>query len=153
MRILALSDSHQKKHLLKTVLTRESAADIIIHLGDGAADMKPLTNENKGTFYLLQGNCDSRFAELTEYVDTIAGNTHIFAAHGDRFQVKFGLEKIGLQAQLRNADLVLFGHTHIPFYRYENGIHYFNPGALVDSRYGCIDVTEKGIYCIHKEIK
>lgn len=153
MRLLVLSDSHQRAFLLQAVLKKETDADVVFHLGDGAADLRTFMQNEKRPFYLLQGNCDSRFAKLEEYFDGTVAKTHIFAAHGDAYNVKFGLEKMALQAQLRQADLVLYGHTHIPFHAYDNGVHFFNPGALTDGRYGCVDITDSGIFCIHKEIK
>lgn len=57
-----------------------------------------------------------------------------------------------------NADLVLFGHTHIPLERYipteDGGFYIFNPGSIGrsfdgKSSYGIINITDKGILLSH----
>lgn len=153
MRLLVLSDSHKKGHLLKNVLQSEENIDAIFHLGDGAADLLPFADSDQRPIFLLRGNCDSIFAPLSPLVEITLENIHIFAAHGDQYRVKFDLDSLGLQAKLRHADLVLFGHTHNPIYRYDDGVHFFNPGSLAEGSYGCVDLTDNGIACIHKNIK
>lgn len=154
MRLLVLSDSHSRKERLSAILEAEPFADAVFHLGDGAADMRYLQDTDRRTFFLLRGNCDSAMApDLQDTCEITLNDTRIFATHGHLYGVKFGLEKIGLYASLNNIKLVLFGHTHIPFIHYENGIHFFNPGSVSENTYGCVDITKNGIMCLHKDIK
>ncbi|MBQ3519214.1 MAG: YfcE family phosphodiesterase [Clostridia bacterium] len=154
MRLLVLSDSHSRKERLANILATEPMADAVFHLGDGAADMIFLQDTDPRTFFLLRGNCDSAFREELKDTETVTfENTRIFATHGHLYNVKFGLDKIGLVAGMQNMQLVLFGHTHNPTVHYENGIHFFNPGSVAEGFYGCVDITQKGIICLHKEIK
>lgn len=154
MRLLVMSDSHSRKSRLEEILAAEPTADAVFHLGDGAADLQYLQESDRRTFFLVRGNCDSAFNDTLQdaYSVTFDG-VRIFATHGHLYNVKFGLEKIGLYASLQNYGLVLFGHTHTPLTRYENGIHFFNPGAVADGNYGCVDITPKGIVCIQKQLK
>jgi hypothetical protein len=50
------------------------------------------------------------------------------------------------------ADIVLFGHTHMPESIYKDGIYYFNPGSLKEGCYGVVDITDNGIICINKKL-
>ena len=47
----------------------------------------------------------------------------------------------------RNADIVLFGHTHLPITEYDDELYLLNPGSLqyTDGTYGVIDITDAGI--------
>ncbi len=154
MRLLVISDSHSRKERLEAVLRAEPTADAVFHLGDGAADMLYLQDSDPRTFFLVRGNCDSAFRqELNDTQTVTLGDARIFATHGHLYNVKFGLDKLGLFAQLQQYNLVLFGHTHIPTSIYENGIHFFNPGSLADGCYGCVDITPKGIICLQKNLK
>ena len=40
------------------------------------------------------------------------------------------LENIKAEGAARGADIVIFGHTHRPVARHEDGIYLFNPGSL-----------------------
>ena len=49
------------------------------------------------------------------------------------------------------AKIALFGHTHVPYNQYHDGIYMLNPGSIAFPRdcsrpsYGLIDITPKGI--------
>jgi hypothetical protein len=40
------------------------------------------------------------------------------------------LEKMGMSLGTRAGDIVCFGHTHVPWHRVLNGIHYVNTGSV-----------------------
>ena len=67
------------------------------------------------------------------------------------YGVKWGLEKIILAAGSRGADIVLFGHTHLPHESYEDGLYIFNPGSISSSGYsfGVLMLSEKGVLLSH----
>lgn len=154
MRLLILSDSHSRRERLEQILLAEPTADAVFHLGDGAGDMVYLQDTDCRTFFLLRGNCDSAYnTALQDSCEVTLSGVRIFAAHGHLYNVKFGLEKLGLYASLQEYRLVLFGHTHVPTVHYENGIHFFNPGSVAEGAYGCVDLTANGIICFNKEIK
>lgn len=153
MRILIVSDSHQRSDLLSAIIAREPEAAMIIHLGDGKREALEIKNNANIPVLLAKGNCDICCEELQEELDLQICGKHIFASHGDRFNVKFGLEKLQLYARLSNSDIVLFGHTHVPYLNYEDGVYFFNPGAVRDRCYGCLDLTDSGAFFIHKMLK
>ena len=154
MRLLVMSDSHSRREKLEEILQAEPMADAVFHLGDGAADLRFLQEGDRRTFFLIRGNCDSVYNnDLQDSCSVTFEGIRIFATHGHLYNVKFGLEKIGLYAALNQLNLVLFGHTHDPLIKYENGIHFFNPGAVADGCYGCVDITPKGLVCIQKHLK
>lgn len=72
--------------------------------------------------------------------------------HGSNENVKYGLDKLIKKANDINADIVLFGHTHIPFTDYIGSkLYIMNPGSLGSPRdatrgtYGVIDIFGDGV--------
>ena len=66
-------------------------------------------------------------------------------SYGHPYNVKFGYENIIAEAKRRNADIVLFGHTHNQYTEYIDGLYIMNPGSVgMNGDYGVIDITSKG---------
>ena len=146
MRILVISDTHGDFHSMKRALDMQPEAEVIIHCGDGAEQIQYLkdTMQDK-TVIGVRGNCDwSSTLPPVECVE-IAGKT-IFVTHGHLYSVKFGLTQLEYAAREQKADIALFGHTHMPFTDYEDGVYYMNPGSCSGyyASFGIIDITDKG---------
>lgn len=155
MRILVISDSHGKSAAVGKVLLKETQAEIVLHLGDGAFDLLDYNDDFPEKMFLaVKGNCDHGFdlplSELRSF-----GETRIFLTHGHMYDVKFGLEKLINTALYNEADVVLFGHTHQAVVDYFEGLHIMNPGSLgagySQCSYGIIDITDAGIVCSVKD--
>lgn len=149
MRILVLSDSHNKNSLLEKALECQPKAKTVFFLGDGADSMQDISKffpDRK--FYIVAGNCDfsSKFPK-TEFADI--NGIKIMATHGDIYRVKSGLDTLCCAAERENAKIVLYGHTHNADILYKNETYYINPGAVCGSggksTYAVIDITEAGI--------
>ena len=58
-----------------------------------------------------------------------------------------GLYRLVCAARERQADILLFGHTHQPLIDYDDGLHILNPGSLHGSggTYGTVDITPAGV--------
>ena len=86
------------------------------------------------------------------------GGKRIMMVHGDRYGVKSGLARLISAACARGADIVLYGHTQIPFECYlpageseygislEKPLYVFNPGSIGDYErsFGCIEIRRDG---------
>lgn len=147
MRILVVSDTHGDKKTLHRVILSQPSAQVIIHLGDGQDDIedeKFLYPEKM--FLQVRGNCDWGCA-LPPVGQIQLENRKIFYTHGNLYNVKYELDEIKLAARLQKADIVLFGHTHIPYTEYEKGLYLMNPGSLrgADATYGILDLTPQGV--------
>lgn len=148
-----MSDSHGKAGAVSDVIDKNlGKAQMFIHLGDGEYESDLIIAEYPHLdFRRVAGNCDycSRLP-LSMIID--AGGARIFAAHGHSYGVKGSLEHITTAAKQNGCNIILFGHTHERFLRYENGIYYMNPGSCAMPRdgkapsYGFIDITDKGIF-------
>ena len=66
--------------------------------------------------------------------------------------VKYGTELLESIAADNGVSLVLYGHTHIQNYEYLDGLHLFNPGAVMEGCYGLVDIVNGQIMCIKANI-
>ncbi len=152
MRILVLSDSHSDVYSLKTAIENHREADVVIFLGDGERDFYEISSEigNKHLI-MVKGNCDLASLQEANRTENIAGKK-IFITHGYLENVKFGDDTLIYKGQSFGADIILYGHTHIPVSKYIDGVYVFNPGSIRNGDYGFIDITEKGIICINAKL-
>ena len=65
--------------------------------------------------------------------------------------MKYSLDRLKKLAIENNADIIAFGHTHVRYTNYENGLYVINPGSASCPRdgkspsYAFIDITDAGI--------
>lgn len=150
MKILVISDTHKNKDRLKRVLEMHRDADAVIHLGDGYADFAGL-DLGGIPLYRVRGNCDEEsdsFGTLSDEELIELGGIKIMMVHGHRHGVKFGLAKVASDAASKGADVLFYGHTHVPREVYlgkgeragvkllQKPLWIFNPGSLGSPREG-----------------
>ncbi len=143
LRLLILSDSHGAVFHLKRILQKETGADVVFHLGDGAPDLRSCADlmKDKQTF-ANKGNCDGSLHHLPAENIVSFENQTVFACHGHIYGVKNSLTPLMFAAMKHEASICLYGHTHIPSIDFRNGIIFVNPGAVYDGRYATIDIFE-----------
>lgn len=161
MKCLCFSDSHGDSAKIAAALRMHPDAEVIFYLGDGLSDIEWLMRPDKA-WLAVQGNCDyspalgTGFVKKTDSIRLL--DKKIIFTHGDLYGVKYGEGGIIKMAIEHNADLVLFGHTHIPLEKYipkeDGGFYIFNPGSIGrsfegKSSYGIINITEGGILLSH----
>lgn len=145
MRLLVLSDSHGRKNYLLEAIELHPEADAVIFLGDGERDIdfvKDIHPEIR--LYAVCGNCDFNSA-LPPFILEKFGGVTVYVTHGYNESVKYSLSGLRLKAQGCHASIALYGHTHVPDTKYEDGIWYVNPGSVSVGKYAMIDITDKGI--------
>lgn len=149
MRVLVFSDSHGFNSPLETAIDSHPDIEHIIFLGDGVAGVEDIRRFYNKKFYLVRGNCD--FACDLPLIDTLVLNgKKIIFTHGHTLDVKYTTERLFEFAKQNNANIILFGHTHIAHSEYNDGVYIINPGSVSRSRngknsYAIIDILENGI--------
>lgn len=145
MRWLVLSDVHGQVGALERVLELHPTADVIF-LGDGLREVEDAADRYPNRrFILVPGNCDWSSRLPATRVELLGGK-RFFITHGHKYGVKYDLYSLQLAAKERQADVVLFGHTHTPYETYEDGMYFLNPGSLgYGESYGYVDITPAGI--------
>ena len=137
MKLLVISDTHgfigNAVSLIKKI-----NPDYTFHLGDMAEDCRQIEALFPQKIIVsVKGNND--YFDNTyplERVATIDGKK-IFACHGHKYNVKSSLLPLSLKARELSADIVLYGHTHIPYLDVSDGMTIMNPGS--HSSYGVIE--------------
>ena len=146
MKYLIASDIHGSAHFAQKLLEcfdRENAdrlvllGDVLYHgprndLPEGYApkEVIALLNERKNSILCVRGNCDTEvdqmvldFPILADYAILEVGNKMIFATHGHNFNES----KL---PPLRDGDILLHGHTHVPKCVEHESYIYMNPGSV-----------------------
>ena len=150
MDILIFSDSHGAADHINEVMSRCTAPpDAVIFLGDGLRDLD-FFDTGDAELHCVRGNCD--FGAVLEEDEEmfILGGLKIMITHGHKYGVKNGYTSLAEHAARRGADIILFGHTHVPiFHCFSAGerigntelkkpLYVFNPGSLWEGRYGTL---------------
>ena len=130
--IFVISDTHGNKTAIRSLKEIMAESDYIVHLGDYARDIEEIRMQYPAKVISVMGNCDGDISG-DEKIFTAEG-FRILAVHGHRFGVKSSLDRLFYYAAEKQADIVLYGHTHRAAITEENGIMLINPGTL--ERYG-----------------
>ncbi len=151
MKILVVSDSHQHLDKLIDIFERENP-DVVISAGDNSGDAIDLSYiKEKAVYHIVRGNCDYFDLETDDIMDFSILGKKIFLTHGHMYDVKSGYEKIKNEAFEKGVDIVIFGHTHIPYI--DDGLPVlFNPGAAKDGNYGILEILGDEIRFYHKKL-
>lgn len=147
MRILVVSDSHGNEARLLQAHEIFKPIDLLIHCGDGEADAITVEQTEGTTVLRVAGNCDIGSAAPRELVHLLYGKK-VLICHGDRYNVKAGLDKIISRGKELEVDVILFGHTHLALVENCFGIMLVNPGTLLSQApfHSCalLEITDDG---------
>lgn len=141
MRFLIFSDTHGLREPMRD-LYKLYPNDGIIHLGDHIDDARWMMHYTAGhPVYQVKGNCDFGAAGPEDQLLELGG-VKFLLMHGHRFGVKSGYGGALAEAKRRGADVLLFGHTHLPFLEEREGVLMMNPGSLRNPNrdYGIIEI-------------
>lgn len=129
MKVLIISDTHGNHKNLNRVLERERPYEQVIHLGDIEGDEDYLQAAAGCPVAAVCGNNDYFSPLPQEQIIEVAGK-QVFLTHGHYYYVAAGIEHLVKEAKGRDVELVMFGHTHRPLIRQEQGLTILNPGSL-----------------------
>lgn len=165
MKLLIASDIHGSARYCAALLSaygREQAdrmlllGDILYHgprndLPDGYAPKEVIAalNERKDDILCVRGNCDTEvdqmvlaFPVMADYALVCADGCRMYATHGHVYHP----DRL---PPLREGDILLYGHTHVPAWERRGGILCLNPGSVsipkADSPRGYI-MFENGVF-------
>ena len=131
MKIAVISDSHDIKSAIQAVKPYITDSDMVLHLGDGADNIKEITNGFKGEVYAVRGNCDFQSEYPNERIIEVL-DKRILMCHGHHYNVKMELNSIFYRAKELGVDIVLFGHSHLCVIEKQDGLILMNPGSIAN---------------------
>ena len=132
MKILVVSDSHGRNVYLEKVLETVEP-DMLIHLGDLEGSEIFIQNKVSCPVEMVSGNNDY-FSDLEREKLITIGRYKVLLTHGHRYRVHFGTETIKDWARQRGANIVMFGHTHMPLLDTSTDVTALNPGSISQPR-------------------
>jgi putative phosphoesterase len=153
LRLAVVSDTHSSPHPNTAKLLGDLAPDAILHGGD-IGDLAVLDELAKiAPVYAVRGNIDTHAREIPDVltIDITSGErtvlrillTHI-AVYGPKLRAE-----VAKRARDAKAQLVVCGHSHVPFIGVDRGLTIFNPGSIGPRRFslpivfGTIEVGAK----------
>ena len=162
MKYFVASDIHGSSTFCQRMLDayRKEGADRLILLGDilyhgprndlpeGYAPKQVISmlNDVKSELFCVRGNCDTEvdqmvldFPILADYALIPLGKRTIFVTHGHRYNTDS-------PPPMKQGDILLHGHTHVPACTDFGGCLYVNPGSVSipkeDSWHGYMIIEE-----------
>lgn len=146
MKWMIASDLHGSAYYTQKLVEayRQQKADRLVLLGDilyhGPRNDLPrdyapksviaLLSELKNDILCVRGNCDTEvdqmvlpFPILSDYAVLCDHGQTVYATHGHVYHP-------AQLPPLKTGDILLYGHTHIPEDREENGVRFLNPGSV-----------------------
>ncbi|HZA29899.1 MAG TPA: metallophosphoesterase family protein [Propionibacteriaceae bacterium] len=148
MRVVVLSDTHSPRRWKRCpaeIANYLQRADLILHAGDVCTvDVLEELSRYAPVGAVLGNNDLPEVAEwgAPETLEMVFDGLKVAMIH-DSGQATGRLER--MRRRFPDADLVIFGHSHIPMDAEQNGLRIFNPGSPTDKRrqpYGSLGVLE-----------
>ena len=139
-KLIIVSDTHGNPSGLESISSLIAENDYLIHLGDGANDLRELRTRHPDKVYACSGNCDF-YSPIPEDGILEVERLSIYFCHGHRYGVKSDLYALAQAAKARGCEIALYGHTHIAKISEVDGVTLINPGSL---RY---PLGKGGSYC------
>ncbi|MEO3885332.1 metallophosphoesterase family protein [Nonomuraea sp. B5E05] len=134
MRVVALSDTHAPRRWRSCpprVAEHVRGADLILHAGDVCV---PSVIEELAAYapvHVVKGNNDGPGLDAPDTLELILDGLRIGMIH-DSGPAKGRLAR--MRRRFPRADLIVFGHSHIPLDESDGGLRIFNPGSPTDRR-------------------
>lgn len=144
--IAIISDTHGL--LRECVINELVAADYIIHAGDINTPAIVKSIMEYGEAYVVRGNNDKDWAkELPTSLTVTIEGIRFFIVH----------KKKDIPTNLKDVDVVIYGHSHKYSEEVMNGVRYLNPGSCGKRRFDlditmCRMMVEAGSYQYEKVV-
>lgn len=176
MTLLILSDSHGRPDRIREAIARVKP-DGILFAGDGLRDLASCdlsTPLGACSLWAVRGNCDWMMSpviignsglEAEDEELIMVEGIRILLMHGHKYGVKGGLGSAIAHATRLDADILVFGHTHIPIELHLSPHHtydislkkpltVFNPGSLGDqgASFGTLTIRNQQFLFGHGEL-
>jgi len=149
MKILVVSDTHGNIDDMLKVIKNMEKPQIILHLGDYVEDGENIEKETGIKVEIVRGNGDFFNKNYEDDKVIEIGGKRIFLTHGHKYGVRHGVMNLLYRAEELEANVVLYGHTHIPMIAEDSGIYIMNPGSSTYPRgfyklktYGIINIQD-----------
>ncbi len=132
MKIAILGDSHNHLGILDRMQEEDrfQGVELILHTGDMCNDGSYLEEITGIKVIGVKGNADPVYSPCeTEVVLELEGYK-IYLTHGHQYGVEDNNDRLFYRGKEIGADIVVFGHSHIPLTIEEENMLLLNPGSI-----------------------
>ena len=129
MRIGIVSDTHRFTTAIDKAIPYLKHCDLIVHAGDNIDDSYYIEAVTDVPVVAVKGNCDFYSDPGNDEETFMAEDKKVLVCHGHNYGIKYNLYDLEKRAQDSNADIVIFGHSHVPCYEEKDGVVFINPGS------------------------
>lgn len=133
---------------------QKESPDMILHCGDIEKDCERLLEKCPDIpVRKVRGNSDGFSKEITEDEFIISGK-RFFMTHGHLHGVKMNLREITRDALSREADVLVFGHTHIAHHSVLDDLTIINPGSIggIEKTYAVLEIKDGALKCELRQV-
>ena len=92
----------------------------------------------------VKGNCDLCVDDVPMQRLIRFGDAYLLVCHGHHYAVKQTYGVLAHHARELGCQAALFGHTHCPLCKKEDGLLLLNPGSAADGRLALLTVDDAG---------
>ncbi|MCR4739713.1 MAG: metallophosphoesterase [Lachnospiraceae bacterium] len=132
-KIVIVSDTHRQNELLYRLLELLKPIDMLIHCGDIEGDNEGMIRRAECPVHMVAGNND--YGNMYPSLDVFEIEGHrVLLTHGHRYSIYRTLDPLYYLALENQAEIVMFGHLHVPVMEKKYGITILNPGSLTYPR-------------------
>ncbi len=132
-KILIVSDTHRQNGSLFRVIEKVKPIDLLIHCGDIEGEELNLEEAAGCPVQIVAGNNDF-FYGYDNAKTFCLGKYRVYLTHGHHHGVNYSDEKLIAAAKAENADIVMYGHIHVPRLERIGELTLLNPGSLTYPR-------------------
>lgn len=109
--------------------------DCLIFAGDYYRDGKKIAQILQINYYGVRGNCDRTESGAGDEEIISVMDKRFYIVHGHQYGVKQSINRLYYRAQELEADVVIYGHTHVAQLEQIDNIWMINPGSVSRPRY------------------
>lgn len=150
MKVLIVSDTHGYYDNFDIAIDNEKPIDVLVHCGDVGINLDEVEIRQNCPVHAVAGNNDYGLFYPDKKVFYIK-DKKVLLLHGHRYNLYAGLDSLYYLAKENEADIVMFGHLHVPILQEIDGVTFINPGSLTYPRqsghvpsYCVMDIDDNG---------
>ncbi len=134
MKIGIMSDTHGSLDAVARAVSLAGPVDMWLHAGDIISDAEHLSIIAGVPVYMVAGNCDwPNMTVPDERLIDVEGH-RILLTHGHNYGVRYDIEVLVEAAEDKEADIAVYGHTHIADISPGDDVYVVNPGSAARPR-------------------
>ncbi len=129
MKIGITGDTHGSMQSLRRVIAAAPPVEQWLHTGDYGRDGLYLKEQTSLPVLAVSGNCDAGDTSVNVDEFLYLEGYNIWLTHGHRYLHGGNPQELVWWAHRLEANIVVFGHTHVPMVKWYGDVLLVNPGS------------------------